>query len=152
MTVTTEIKRTRNNGGIDAVKQRSKPGALKVGLLAGLGEHPGSDDGTTIPEIGAAHEFGAGVPERSFIRSTIAENISKYNKMRRDLIKAMVAGEISSSKAVAILGEAVKADVQRKIETLSDPPNSDETIEHKGSSNPLIDTGAMRQSIQWEEL
>ena len=152
MTVTTEIKRTRTNGGIDAVKQRSKAGALKVGLLSGLGEHPNSDDGTTIPEIGAAHEFGAGVPERSFIRSTIAENINKYNGMRRDLIKAMIAGDMTKMQAVAILGEAVKADVQRKIQTISEPANSDETIAQKGSDNPLVDTGTMRQSIQWEAL
>ena len=48
------------------------------------------------------------------------------------------------------LGEKVVADVQRKIVALKDPPNAPSTIAKKGSANPLIDTGRLRQSIDFE--
>jgi len=147
-----EIQYKQRDGGVDGVRKRTKDGALKVGLVAGLGEHPNSDDGTTIPEVGAINEFGLGVPERSFIRSTIAENISKYNRLRRELLAGIINGKTTSAKAVAILGEELKKDIQAKIVAMSDPPNSDETADRKGSNSPLIDTGTMRQSIQWESV
>ena len=46
---------------------------------------------------------------------------------------------------------AYAADViQQRIVDLKDPPNSPITILLKGSSNPLIDQGHMRQSVTWE--
>lgn len=147
-----EIVYKKQDGGVDGVRKRTKGGALKVGLVSGLGEHPNSDEGMTIPDVGAVNEFGIGVPERSFIRSTIAENLGKYNRMRRELLAGIINGKISSANAVAVLGEELKKDIQSKILTLSDPLNSDETIDRKGSSSPLIDTGTMRQSITWEAL
>jgi hypothetical protein len=142
----------QQDGGVDGVRKRTKDGAFKVGLNAGLGEHPSSDDGTTIPEVGAKNEFGIGIPERSFIRSTIAENINKYNKLRREMIAGIILGKITSEKAIAVLGEELKKDIQAKIVAFSEPGNSEATIAIKGVDNPLIDTGTMRQSIQWEAI
>ena len=46
---------------------------------------------------------------------------------------------------------AYAADViQQRIVDLKEPPNSPITIALKGSSNPLVDTGHMRQSVTWE--
>lgn len=150
--VQTSVKRTKHNGGVEGVNNRTKTSALKVGLLSGLGEHPNSDSGQTIPEIGAINEFGAGVPERPFIRQTIANNITKYNRMRRDLLAAIIAGKITKERAISILGEALQADMVAAINGWSDPPNSDATVAEKGADNPLVDTGTMKQSIHWEAL
>ena len=150
--VTSEVKHTKRDGGIDGVVKRTKNSALKIGLLSGLGEHPNSDEGLTIPEVGAINEFGAGVPERPFIRQTIANNITKYNRMRRDLLSAIILGKITVDKAIAVLGEALQADVVATINNWQDPPNSEVTIFLKGSSQPLVDTGTMKQSIHWEQL
>jgi hypothetical protein len=150
--VTTDVKHTKRNGGVDGVNQRTKTSALKVGLLSGLGEHPNSDEGMTVPEVGAIQEFGAGVPERPFIRQTIAQNITKYNRMRRDLLSAIIRGKITVDKAIAVLGEAVQADIVAAINGWSDPPNSEATQAEKGANNPLVDTGTMKQSIHWEKL
>lgn len=45
------------------------------------------------------------------------------------------------------LGLMAAGDIQRRIADLRDPPNAASTVDRKGSSNPLIDTGEMRQKV-----
>ena len=147
-----KIKDKTKGAGIAGVLKRTQDAALKVGLLKGLGIHPNSE-GMTIPEVGAVNEFGGGnVPERSFIRSTIRENVKKYSEVRKELLAKIITGNMTLDKAVNILGTMVKSDIQKMITDLKDPPNAPRTVEEKGSSNPLIDTGLLRKSIQWEKL
>ena len=47
------------------------------------------------------------------------------------------------------LGEVHVGDIQQRIRDLKEPKNSDVTIARKGSSNPLIDTGRLRQSVDY---
>ncbi|BCQ68236.1 hypothetical protein PEQA60_22260 [Pseudomonas sp. Eqa60] len=47
-------------------------------------------------------------------------------------------------EAVGVVAEAA---VKVYMTELRTPPNAASTIRQKGSSNPLIDTGAMRQSV-----
>ena len=44
----------------------------------------------------------------------------------------------------------MQAAVQAKIVEVKTPANAISTVVNKKSSNPLIDTGHMRQSIRWE--
>ena len=154
MTVRAGVKtKSKHKGGIDGVMKRTKSAALKVGLLAGLGEHPESDDGTTIVEVGAINEFGAGnVPERPFLRTTIAENHKKYSRIRKKVLKNIIDGDMSVEQAVGVLGLESQKDIIQMINDWDDPPNSPETEERKGANNPLIDTGIMKKSIHWEAL
>lgn len=48
------------------------------------------------------------------------------------------------------LGVLAQGDIQMEITALSSPPNTPSTIARKGSSNPLIDTGAMRGAVTWK--
>jgi len=61
----------------------------------------------------------------------------------------MIDGQINAEKALERLGVFVTGLVRDKIRTISTPPNKPQTIRRKGSSNPLIDTGQARQSIQF---
>ena len=45
------------------------------------------------------------------------------------------------------IGVIAVGKVQQYMTDLRTPPNAHSTIAKKGSSNPLIDTGAMRQSV-----
>ena len=49
-----------------------------------------------------------------------------------------------------LLGESLKDRIQRSITTLRTPPNSAATIKAKGSSNPLIDTTFMHNSVDYK--
>jgi hypothetical protein len=124
--------------------------AVFVGIRAGTQ----AVDGTSMALIAAANEFGTAdghVPERSFIRSTIDENREKYlGALTKATGRAVDKGTAAMKTELGKVGARVTADIQRKIVALKEPPNAPSTIEKKGSANPLIDKGRLRQSIDWE--
>lgn len=125
--------------------------SVKVGLLD---DGSMSEDGSiTLAGIGSVHEYGselAGVPERSFIRSAIDESAAELVKLQQRLIAAVSAGTMTPSQALGVLGTWAQAKIQAKISSNIPPPNAPSTIEAKGSSATLIDTGRMRASIAFE--
>lgn len=108
---------------------------------------------TPVIEYAYYNEFGSEdgkrPPERSFIRSTTDEQRAKWNRMKVALWDKIVSGDMNVRLALSLLGQQAQKDIQQKITTLDTPPNAPRTIAEKGSSNPLIDTGAMRASIRY---
>lgn len=92
--------------------------------------------------------WGGPVPERPFLRSAMRDNADKYKVAMRRSAAKVLTGEASPDTVMSHIGIQAAADVQKSIRTLSDPPNSPVTIARKGSSNPLINTGEMRQSVR----
>ena len=145
------LKVKRSEGGVEGLKERLKPGAISVGILEGTGNHPESPD-LTIAEVFARNEFGVpeeNIPERPVLRVVFRDSRSRYRNLFRTLLKKLAKGDLQIVQARGILGEAAQADVQKYIRDLKEPPNSPATIAAKGSSNPLIDSGAMRRSVRW---
>lgn len=129
------------------LRASGKP-ALTVGVHEDDGAEPHGQDGTTVAEVAAANEFGLGVPERSFIRSTLDENDAKYKELERRIGKAVVLGKLESvEQGLEQLGALVVGDVQRKISSGVPPENAPSTVAAKGSSTTLVDTGQMRASV-----
>lgn len=66
-----------NTDGIDQIlKALKKPPKIRVGVL-GSSDH--RDGGGSNATIGAAHEFGTSkMPQRSFLRVPITENLNNY--------------------------------------------------------------------------
>ena len=123
---------------------------VRVGLPKNSNPYP---DGTSVIMVGAVHEFGSdarNIPERSFLRSTVHQNRNEYKAFIRSLASAIIKGKLTADKALKILGLKVASDVQQKIVEIKHPPNTKVTIASKKSSNPLIDTGHLRQSITYE--
>lgn len=110
-----------------------------------------SEQGAELVTYAAANEFGVPgrIPERSFLRSTADENRRRYTTELMDAAVAVLDGQDVGS-AFGRVGLGAVGDVQVKIRQLRIPPNAPSTIRRKGSSNPLIDTGRMRQSIEYE--
>ena len=108
-------------------------------------EYP--EQGTPVAAIANANEFGtASIPERPFMRRAIRNSEEDVRELIAGNIDT-VAGKPDLALAER-LGETVRSAVVREITDLRDPPNSPKTIEAKGSSNPLIDTGFMRASVK----
>lgn len=103
----------------------------------------------TVAQVATFHEFGTEhIPERSFIRSTVAENRADINSFIENLKPSILNG--ASLKALSILGEYVQNLIKKKIQTGGDwAPLKASTIRAKGSSKPLIDTGQMLNSIRY---
>lgn len=142
------IKRIKHNGGIEGLRKRlKKDGNVSVGIID-AGKHPSGD--ITVAGIGHSHEFGLGVPERSFMRTTIQEKKRQIVALQKKLLKKMIEGKMKVEVALGLIGEFVSDAISQKIVSISDPPNTPETIARKGSSNPLVDTGQMKNSITYE--
>lgn len=126
--------------------------ARKVRSVVGLHNDSVYSDGTSVAQIGAWNEFGTeNIPERSFFRSTIAETKSDRREVILRMLRKIYEGKATAMQAIATAGEFMEQKIKAKIVSLSEPANADSTIKIKGSSNPLIDTGQMLQSVQHRE-
>ncbi len=143
-----KFKRTKKNGGVEALKDRVKtPGTVDAGIID-AGKHPSGD--ITVAGIGFAHEFGTAVlPERSFMRSTIQSKKKDIILLQKKLLKQIVNGSMKVEAGLGLLGEFMADAITQKIVSIQTPPNTPETIAAKGSSNPLIDTGQLKNSITY---
>lgn len=125
-------------------------------LTVGIHEEKGGElhDGEmTVAAIAMIHEFGAeavGVPERSWLRGGIDAGKSRIEMLMRRLGKLILKGRLSSEQAHAMLGEDIVSIIRERIREGIAPPNEQATIDRKGSSTPLIDSGQMIQSIGHE--
>jgi hypothetical protein len=127
----------------------------RIGLLDGKGGDEAREGGLTNAQIGAVHEYGsaaAGIPERSFLRSTMTAKQEELVGEVARLIAQIAEGKMTVERALGILGARGVAEVQKTITTGDGvpPPNAPATIAHKGSSRPLVDTGRMVQSIAYD--
>jgi len=100
--------------------------------------------------VGAVHEFGSDdgtIPERSWLRSAMREHADEHSRAARKLARAVDLGEGDPNVALEKLGLIAVGNIQETIVALSSPPNEAATIAAKGSSNPLVDTGHLRQAV-----
>lgn len=112
-----------------------------------------SDAGGDILLRANVHEYGApsiGVPERSFIRAGLEKNEKNIISQADKLAEQVIMNNVDSRGAMELLGTTTVGMIQEYTTSLSSPPLKPETIENKGSSNPLIDTGNMRDSITYK--
>ena len=127
---------------------------VKVGVQQGEEHKPSSKgskpkDTTDMVKIAVTNEFGSvGVPERSFLRSTTDEQQRNLGIMKAEAIRKITTGRTSVKRELKTIGLHLEGEVKKKIKNLRTPPNSLATIARKGSSNPLIDTNQLRDSIK----
>ena len=101
--------------------------------------------GISMAELAYIHEKGAPankIPSRPFMRQTKRRVVRLLSNGYKRAVKGANAEGILRMIGVAYEGEMKKSFV---AETFVE--NSKATIKRKGSSRPLIDTGALRQSI-----
>jgi hypothetical protein len=90
------------------------------------------------------------IPERSFVRSTFDEKSNEWFKFMEGMIEKVVSFKMDADTLFNRLGARIAADIQNKITTLRSPANKKSTIENKGSSNPLADSGGLRARVTWK--
>ena len=145
------VRRTRHR----TIKpgQLSGPSQVKVGFPASKAS--GADIEKAVwNEFGtrggaSGGGWGGPIPERPFMRNALRNNRGKYRNALRTSARKILLGETSLSTVLGKLGALVQGDIQMEITTLNSPPNSAVTIARKGSSKPLINTGAMRAAVTW---
>ena len=107
------------------------------------------ENGADICDVAAWNELGTErMPSRPFLRKSVDENEGKINAFlqskKKDLIRGASAGQILKE-----IGVFQKDLIQEKITEGDFVPNAESTVRQKGSSKPLIDSGRMRQSVNY---
>jgi hypothetical protein len=137
---------------------RSGVPVVYVGILQDVGSEM-TESGITLAGYAAANEFGTKhIPERSFMRSTVADHAAEYQKELDEAVGGFVdaalrfpgSGNRTLEYGLGRLGLRVTRDIQNKIRAGGDPykKNADITLKRKYPANvPLKHTGRMRQSI-----
>lgn len=107
------------------------------------------EDGTSIAQVAAINEFGASdIPDRPFMRQSF-ENHEGELQAACDAAQRLVSSGGSAEQALQQIGVVAKGLVQDEIVNGGFAPNAESTIKKKGSEQPLIDTGTMRQSVNF---
>lgn len=125
-------------------------------LVAGIpnDETSREDSGEiTNAELGIIHEWGApekGIPERSFMRSTMSEERENLGRLGKLQIAECLEGNTSPYDVFATIGAYLQGKIVEKITDGEFEPNNENTVKRKGSSKPLIDTGQLRGAITYE--
>lgn len=120
---------------------------VQVGFQADSGSY---ENGATLAEVAAYNELGtSSTPARPFMRKSF-ENHEKELQNACDQVNKTLAKGGTTQQALDELGAFVKGLVQEEIVSGDFAPNADSTIAKKGSDKPLIDTGFMRQSVNYQ--
>lgn len=116
----------------------------------------------TMAQLASIHEFGATIkngfgrgikitiPERSFMRSTMNTRAGDLTKLVKRVSNSVISGKITRKQALGIIGQKVVDWIKGAIDEGIPPPNKSSTVKAKGSSHALIDTGQLRNSLDYE--
>lgn len=168
----TKIKKDINFKGLNSLlKEISKHYKIQVGLLADKGgaesiqDHDGNvNNDFDYAGLGALMEYGSQdgvIPARSFLEMPLKEkskDITKKTKQGYSMQEIDYAIKENANMlynfALVLSANCLEA-IQEAFNTKGFglwKPNKPSTIKRKGSSSPLIDTGALRQKVSFEVL
>lgn len=135
--------------GLQQVQNRIRKEIEKIAknktVLVGIHEDAGSTDNgeLTMAALGATLHFGnQNIPARPWldvgVRSGSADYLDVIENNNEDM-----------DNALNMIGLIAVGKVQQYMTELQDPPNAPSTVKKKGSSNPLINNGHLRQSVTY---
>lgn len=150
---------------LKSIEQKiTNAGVLRMGFLEGA-KYPqktnarflkavGSNATPTVqPELSIAqvafwNEYGTTrAPARPAFRTTI----QKYSPQWGDRLgKAVVAANYDGQKALGLLGQSMRDDLESEIAQWTSPGNAPLTIKIKGFDKPLVDSGDMQRAPDYE--
>lgn len=108
------------------------------------------EDGTDLVDIAAWNELGnEHVPSRPFMRDSVDKHKDQINAFLKNQLVLLAQGKTDANKILNAIGVFQKGLVQKEIVDGEFAPNAPSTIRKKKSDKPLIDTGTMRQSVNY---
>lgn len=123
-------------------------------ILVGIPKGKENDDGESLALVGARVEFGVGhaplklwIPERPFLRGGLRAATPKLKGQAAGLARAVANERMSPDAAAETLGLSAAGEVKQYMTGPNFFPNAPSTIAKKGSSQPTIDEGQLRQAI-----
>lgn len=143
---------------------------VKVGFpKGGAGDYP---DGTSLLMVAIIHEFGNKfIPERSYLRSVMREQMQEYRRRIRTALLAIQRGDGTPASFLGKIGLLAVGHIKAKIIAIKTPPLAPSTIARKRAKamasarrelgakkaaalpssatepNPLVESGHLGQSV-----
>jgi len=109
----------------------------------------GGQSDTTVIDVATKHEFGIGVPKRSFIADWADESEPEARRrLRKAAERIATVGDLD--KEINRFGLWAQGSIVQRITSRIDPPLSQATVDRKGSDVPLVDTGQLKSSITYD--
>lgn len=130
---------------LEGISRRVATGReVRVGFLEGA-TYP---DGTSVPVVAIVQEFGSGkIPARPYFRPMIAAKKAGWGK---SLATVLQNNDFDGEKALEAMGAGIAGQLRQSIIDVTAPPLGASTIRRKGSTKPLVDTGHLLGSVDYE--
>ncbi len=126
---------------------------LAIGYPLGTsGTSTAYPDGTPVIMVAAINQFGSQsrhIPARDFMTPGGVLAMKAAAPIIKKLIPKVNQGLTTRKAVLELLGPVAVGEFQQAITDLNEPANALSTIKAKGSSNPLIDTGLMKQTLTY---
>lgn len=106
----------------------------------------------TQANFSSTHPHGAytiTIPPRPFFRNALRQYGPHWGD---DLATLLRANKLDAERSLTLMGERIKGQIQQSIKDLTSPPLAKSTIARKGFDKPLIDTGHMQNSVDYEVI
>lgn len=122
----------------------ARPATLRVGFLEGA-TYP---DGTPVAMVAALLNFGISNGKAwPFFTNMIAEKAPGWGGQLAALLEA---NDWDVEKSLALMGTGIAGQLRDAIVNMNEPALDPRTIARKGFDKPLVDTGHMLNSIDYE--
>ncbi len=123
-----------------------KASEVKAGFMSGA-TYP---DGTKVAMVAAIQNYGApakGIPPRPFFSGMVDKESPTWGDRLAKIIKgANYDGQLSLER----MGYSIASDLQQSILATNSPALAPSTIAAKGFSKPLVDSGHMLNSVEYD--
>jgi hypothetical protein len=130
----------------DLSRKLNNAGTLRVGFL----ERARYPDGTPVAMVAAIQNFGAprrNIPPRPFFSAVGARLPTEGPRVA---VAALKATGLDARRAMDLIGEHFRGEIQQSIRDTNSPPLKPATVRRKGFQKPLVDTGHMLASVSYE--
>lgn len=145
-------------------KRLGEPAMVRVGFLESAtypASAEGQAEGLNVATVAFWNEFGTsrgtdkdgnavpGIPSRPFFRTMVASKSPRWGVALGNQLRKT---EYDPNMSLSLMGEVIKGQLQKSITTWSSPPNAPSTVARKGFNKPLIHTGTMLRSVDYQVL
>lgn len=141
------LKRARER---QKIMELAKQKIVAVGIIDDI-KYPKNN--ASVAMVGAVHEYGVGLPARSFLQVPFAINEKEIEESITSNLVDALEGKKSIDNALGIIG-VVATNISKKAFTTNGygtwAPLKQGTIDKKGSSQTMIDSGILRRAVTHE--
>lgn len=150
MAVKITDKETKDGKKFRQEIEKLKKLQVRVGYQRGEENIESEGESADLCDIAAYNELGTeNIPSRPFMRDSVDNHAEQINAFLKNQMALLAKGQTTAEQMMKSIGVFQKGLVQAEIVDGDFEPNAPSTIKKKGSDKPLIDTGKMRQSVNF---